>query len=145
MSDEKTQPSLTVAPEEVTQAEINEWYTLTEELAVKKEREMTLRKKIFAFFFQAPKEGVNDVPMTDGWVLKGTYKIERKVKEELLAAHAEELKNAKLPLKDLVVLKPNLSVSAYKKLNDDQRTVFDKVLEIKPGAPSLEIVKPKRT
>lgn len=142
MSDEKV--NLSVAPEAVTQAEINEWFALTEELAEKKEREMVLRKKIFGFFIQQPEEGVNSVPMSDGWVMKGTYKIDRKVKEELLAANAEELKNAKLPMKELIKLKPSLSVTAYKKLTDDQKKIFDKVLEIKPGAPTLEIVKPKR-
>lgn len=140
----ETKPNLAMPAEQVTQAEIDEWYKIAERIAKDKIREMELRKKIFGYFFTAPAEGVNDYPMTEGWVLKGTYKIDRKVKEELLAAHAEELKAAKLPMKDLIQMKPNLSVSAYKKLSDDQRNVFDKVLEIKPGAPSLEIVKPKR-
>jgi hypothetical protein len=137
-------PNLNVPIEAVTQAEIDEWYKVSERLAKDKLREMELRKKIFGYFFQAPTEGVNDFPMSEGWVMKGTYKIDRKVKEDLLTQYGEELKAAKLPMKDLIRMKPELSVSAYKKLNDEQRNVFDKVLEIKPGAPSLEIVKPKR-
>jgi hypothetical protein len=138
------QANLSVAPAPVTQDEINEWFAVAARLAADKVREMELRKKIFGFFFQAPEEGVNNVPMSEGWVMKGTYKIDRKPKEELLATHAEELAAANLPLKDLIKLTPSLSVTAYKKLTDEQRKVFDKVLEIKPGAPSLEITKPKK-
>ena len=65
--------------EQVSQAEMEEWYTLTEQLVTLKEREMELRKKIFAANFPNPKEGTNTVPLTGGWVLKGQFKIDRKV------------------------------------------------------------------
>lgn len=140
--------NLAVTPPTATQEEINEWYNLCKEIEAFKEakivREMELRKKIFGFFFQEPKEGVNDYPMTGGYVMKGTYKIERKLKVELLSAHSEELHEAELPMKDLIKLVPTLVLAAYKKLREDQQKLFDKVLETKPASPSLEIVKPKK-
>lgn len=127
-----------------TQKDIERWYILTEQLAQVKEEEMKLRKRIFGTYFPDPHEGVNDVPMSDGYVMKGTYKIDRKIVEEALVACMAEFKEAKLPMKELVIMKPNLSVSAYKALSEEQQHLFDKALEIKPGAPTLSIVKPKR-
>lgn len=127
-----------------TQKDIERWYILTEQLTPLKEEEMKLRKKIFGTYFPTPKEGINDVPMSDGYVMKGTYKIDRKIVEEALVTCMAEFKEAKLPLKELIVMKPSLSIKAYKDLEPAQQRIFDKALEIKPSAPTLEIVKPKR-
>lgn len=127
-----------------TQKDLERWYVVAEQMAKLKEEEMRLRKKIFGTYFPDPKEGTNDVPMTDGYVLKGVYKIERKIVEEQLTALSDQFKAAKLPLKELVVMKPSLSISAYRLLDAKQQKLFDKALDIKPGAPVLEVVKPKR-
>lgn len=127
-----------------TQKDLERWYVVAKQMEDLKEEEMKLRKKIFNTYFPTPHEGVNSVPMTDGYVLKGTYKIDRKVVEELFVLHAEEFKKAKLPVKDLVLFKPSLSVSEYRLLDEKQRKMFDKALDIKPGAPTLEVVRPKR-
>lgn len=127
-----------------TQKDIERWYVVAEQLAKAKEEEMTLRKKIAKTYFPDPVEGVNDVPMSDGWVMKMTYKIDRKIISEKFALLQDEFKTAKLPLKDLVRFKPDLAVGEYKKLTEEQRKLFDKAMEIKPGAPTLEITKPKR-
>lgn len=129
--------------EKATQAEIDEWHITAARMKKDKDREMVLRKKIFNGCFPAPEEGTNTTEIFAGWNLKATHKIDRKPKEELLKTFAEELKAAELPLSDLIKMKPELSVTAYKKLSDEQRKIFDKVLEIKPGAPSIEIVKQK--
>lgn len=132
---------------QATQADINEWYALVAELAQIKEtkakREMELRKLIFGTFIPNPSEGVNTVQMSDGYVMKGTYKLERKPIPELMTAHAEELKLAKIP-KDIIRYKPELAITVYKTLTEEQRKVFDQVIETKPSSPSLEIVKPKK-
>jgi hypothetical protein len=130
----------------VTQKEFDRWAQLKEMIAPLAEEEMKLRRRIFATYFPDPKEGVNDLPMggDGGYVLKGTYKIERKLIVEQYTNLAQEFREAKLPLKDLVVSKLSLSVAEYKKLTEEQQALFDKALEIKPGAPTLEVVKPKR-
>lgn len=135
-------PSVPNVP--ATQKDIERWYVVAEQMTKLKEEEMTLRKKIFGTYFQTPEEGVNILPMTDGFVMKGTYKIDRKIVEEAYKTLLLDFQKAGLPLEDLVKMEPKLSVSAYKKLDAKQQKLFDKALEIKPGAPTLEIVKPKR-
>lgn len=105
---------------------------------------MTLRKKIFATYFPNPKEGTNDVPLSDGYVLKAQHKIDRKIDEPAMVALAEEFEAAKILVKDLVKFKPELKIAEYRKLGEEQRKVFEKALIIKPGAPQMEVVKPKR-
>jgi len=139
-----TAPELAIPPEPCTQADINRWYELQEQLAIVKDAEMTLRKKIFAFYFQAPKEGTNTFPLSDGWVMKGGYKIDRKVDEAVLLALGPELRDAGVVTTDLVRYKPELSTTEYRKLTEAQLAVFNQALVIKPGSPSLEIVKPRR-
>lgn len=127
-----------------SQEEINEWYVVQQRLAVDSVREMELRKKIFGTFFTEPKEGVNTFPMTDGYVMKGTYKINRKILVADLDLWLPDFQQAKLPIDALIERKPSLNASAYKKLEKEAQELFDNVLEIKPGAPTLEIVKPKK-
>ncbi len=128
----------------VTQEEMNRWFELTELLNSAKAEEMALRKKIFAARFPDPAEGTNTVPLTEGWVLKGQYKIDRKVDEAMLTTLASVLREHKIPVKDLITYKPELATRAYRDLTEEQMKIFDQVLIIKPGAPALEIVKPKR-
>lgn len=128
----------------VTQEDLNLWYKVQEELSNLKIVEMDLRKKIFAGKFKDPKEGTNTVDLSEGWVLKGQYKIDRKVDEALLVTLTPLLKENKIPVKDLVNYKPELNLRNYRTLNEEEMKIFDQVLVIKPGAPALEIMKPKR-
>lgn len=136
--------SLAAPAQIVTQAEMNEWYTLTQQLPGIKAREMELRKKIFGANFVNPVEGTNTKPLADGWVLKGQYKIDRKVDEAALETLSSVFKEHKIPVKDLVKWSPELVTSAYRELDEDQEKIFNQALLIKPGSPSLEIVKPKK-
>lgn len=129
---------------QATQKDIERWWVVAEQMTKLKEEEMKLRKLIFGTYFPTPEEGVNTLPMTDGFVMKGTYKIERKIVEEAYKTLLPDFKEANIPLKGLVTMKPTLSVSAYKALTPEQQKLFDKALDIKPGAPTLEITKPKR-
>jgi hypothetical protein len=142
MAKEKSVALPPTAP--ATQKDLERWYIVSEQMEKLKEEEMTLRKKLFATHFPNPEEGVNDLPLTGGFVLKGTYVINRKIIEEQVKALTEDFKAAKIPLKELIVMKPSLVTSAYRLLDDKQRKLFDKALDIKPGAPSLAVVKPKR-
>ena len=146
MLDNPIHPDLNIEiePEEVKQEEINHWFTIDAELAKLKSEEAILRNKIFKYFFRNPVEGTNKVPLDKGWVLKATLPINRKVQIELLTAMDLELRAAGIPMDDLVVRKPELSVTSYRKLTDEQVKLFDRILEIKPGSPQMEIVLPKR-
>ncbi len=129
---------------EVTQQDLATWYEMQEQLSKLKTAEMLLRQKIFKAYFQAPKEGVNTVPLADGWVIKGTYKIDRKIDIALLTSFAPSLREHGINPDVLVKYDPSLVTKEYRQLTAEQEKLFDQVLVIKPGAPSLEIVMPKK-
>ena len=128
----------------VTQEDLNEWYKLAAELKRVKAAEMLLRQKIFKSYFPDPKEGTNSHPLADGWVLKGKYPINREVDQGSLAAYKEKFVEAKINADALVQYKPELKLSAYRELTEDQRQLFDHALIVKPGSPALEIVLPAK-
>jgi hypothetical protein len=49
-----------------------------------------------------------------------------------------------LHIDKLVKWKPEVAITEYRKLTEEERNRFDQCLVIKPGSPSLEIVIPKR-
>jgi hypothetical protein len=128
----------------ISQEDLDKWKGLKKQLAEVKEEEMELRKKIFGSYFLNPKEGVNAVPLTEGFVIKGTHKINRDVDPAELNLRATDLLKAGISLRDLIELKPELKIKPYRALSAEHRKLFDAVLVIKPGAPELEIMKPKK-
>ena len=114
------------------------WQRLCSTLKDVKEEEAALRKELFAGAFPAPKEGTQRVTLTDGTVLKGEFKLNRKIDIEIL-------KGLDLPqrLKDLVVrYKPELDTKQYRSLKPEDLEIFDECLTITPGMPALEIEDP---
>jgi len=129
---------------EVTQADLATWYAMQDELKRLKTAEMLLRQKIFKAYFTAPKEGTNTAPLDNGWVIKGTYKIDRKIDIALLLAFSPSLRENGINPDALVKYEPALVTKAYRELTAEQEKLFDQVLIVKPGAPSLEIVLPAK-
>lgn len=136
--------SLALPVPHVTQEDLNTWYTLQKELERVKTAELEMRKKIFAAYFANPKEGTNTVPLSEGWVMKGMHKINRSVDIALLTTHAAMLNEQQVPVDALLKYKPELVTAAYRALTDEQRKLFDLVLDIKLGTPALEVVLPKK-
>jgi hypothetical protein len=137
---------MTEIPEnEVTQADLYEWFNTQAELARLKSKEALLRSKVFKGFFKDPKEGTNKAPLGDGYELKATHVINRSVQKPVLTTLTETLRTAGIPVDDLIEWKPELKVGAYRKLSEEQLKLFDQCLVIKPGTPALEIVKPKKS
>lgn len=124
-------------------AKIGEWNTLQTQLEAIKAQEMKLRKEIFDASFPSPTEGVNDFELPEGWKLKGTYKLTRNIDEAALPAVLTELRKHKVNTDALLRYKPSLDIKAYRALDPKYRTIFEQAMEIKPGAPSLELVAPK--
>jgi len=106
-------------------------------------QEQELRKAVMAEFFPTPKEGVNNLDMGQGWTLKGTYRIDRKVDEAALPAVKEQLRELGVNADTVVRYKPEVATTIYKTLSDQARRVFDTVLTIKPGSPTVELIPPK--
>lgn len=139
-------------PEDVVSAaDIEEWYRVAEQLKKLKSKEALLRSRLFRHFFPSPKEGVNTYNIGDGTgaVLKGTYVVNRAVDpgslEALRAAVQEEGSNLpRINVDSLVKWKPEVVLSQYRKLTDEERHTFDQCLIIKPGSSQLKVEIPKR-
>ena len=79
-------------------------------------KEQELRKKVFDAFYPEPKEGTNTVDLAEGWVLKGVYKLDRKIDEAALPAVAEQLRAMGINADTLVKWSPDLKTATYKEL-----------------------------
>ena len=127
---------------EVTAEDINEWYRLQQELQTIKTKEMLLRRKIFDVMFSV-QEGTEYVDLAHGYRLQAVAKLDRTLDAAHLDVMKDEFRKHKINVDALVKYKPELSIKDYRQLTDEQRNMFDQVLTIKPGAPSLKIVAPK--
>lgn len=125
-------------------ADLYRWYKLQADLAVLKEQEMTLRKRLFAEAFPIAVEGTNSFNLPDAWVLKGTHKLDRKVDIAAYNQLLPNLRKAEVPVDRLLRWDPSLVTGEYRTLTPAHLHLFDQILIIKPGAPSLEIVLPKK-
>lgn len=136
---------MTAIPQDaVTQADLDEWYRLQDQLKKIKASEMLLRTKIFKHLFPNPVEGTNNYPLAEGWVAKGKYTINREVDPGALGAYRPKLAEAGINADMLVQYKPSLVLGEYRKLTAEQQQLFDACLIIKPGSPALEIVLPAK-
>jgi hypothetical protein len=124
--------------------DLNDWYVMQKQMAKLRVSEMFLRKKIFAALFPDPHEGTNSFDLGDGYVVKGVYSITRDVDAGTLQNCADLLRQNGIRVDDLVNYKPSLAKANYNRLTEEQKQMFDQVLIVKPGSPSLEIVKPKK-
>lgn len=115
-----------------------EWKALKSNLETMKEREMQLRKLLFEGAFPTPKEGVNKVTLVDGTVVKGTYKLNRKIDPEKWGGLASKLDQQ--TLSNITKVKTELVVGAFNKLAEETKKVVEGALIIKPGAPELEVI-----
>jgi hypothetical protein len=122
---------------------IGRWNELQSQLSSIKDQEMKLRKEIFDACFPNPTEGTNKTDMPEGWSLKGTYKLTRSLDEAALPAVLTELHKHKVRTDDVVVYKPSLSMTGFKKLDDKWQHVLEQAMVTKPGAPTLELIPPK--
>lgn len=115
-----------------------EWKSLKSNLETMKEREMQLRKLLFEGAFPIPKEGVNKVTLVDGSVVKGTYKLNRKIDPEKWGGLASKLDQQ--TLSNITKVKTELVVGAFNKLPEETKKIVEGALIIKPGAPELEVI-----
>lgn len=143
------------AEQPITAADVFRWYEMQDQLDKLKKSETLLRSRLFKGLFKDPKEGVNDLRLTDlyalagmpddGHVLKGTHKINRSVDKAALTANQADIreKHPGIKLDEVIEWKPELRVGVYKKLTAEEQLIVDRCLTIKPGMPELEVVLPK--
>lgn len=165
----KVQKTAEQLAEEKAQAmqDLANWYDCQAKLEKLKADELAYRNKVVQYFFpDGLKEGVNKCDMPEGWELKVTGKINRKVQPELIATVTKELEDLqkrvpedqRLTVSDLVRYKPELSLTDYKKLIEQVKSssgdtqyfyhqllsTFDQLLVMTDGTPSVELLQPKK-
>lgn len=117
------------------------WFAMQQQLADLKTAEVLSRKSMATYYFPTPNEGTNRVDIGLGYDLKLEHKITRNVDEAALQnVTAADVAKLKLPMDELFVWKPQLSLTAYRALNDKQRAYVDALLDIDYGTPQLHIV-----
>lgn len=143
------------------------WYQKSATLKALRDEEMELRNKVTQYFFpDGLSEGVNDCEMPEGWKLKVTGVINRKVNVETIPAITAEFAEAQkhLPeeeqvdISEFIKYKPEIAISSYKGLIKNVQltsgqtqehfkkllTIFDQVLTITDGSPQVELIEPKK-
>lgn len=139
---------------------LGQWYHLQGQLSEVKAKEMELRNKIVqAYFPDGLKEGVNSRDMPEGWVLKATGSVNRKIEQASILAVSEELKeHYGIDAGEYIKYKPELDLPAYRgmvkavdsssgktqEVNKKILKTFEQLLIISDGSPQVELVKPKR-
>ena len=123
---------------------VTEWYELQAQLKQVKEDEMELRKFIFTALFPDPQVGVNTYGLGDGYFLKATHKLNRKIDIAALQSGKDTFESEDIDIEKLIKYTPDLSMIEYNKLDEEQKKIFDFCLVTTPATPSLEIVKGKK-
>jgi len=124
------------------------WENTKNQLKVLKEYEMQLRKIAVydsGLFDNDKTSGTENIALGDGYKLtsvkKETYHLKADDNGEAVEKALDNFTDIEAGL--LVKWTPELSVSNYKKLPEDKQAYFNDCLEIRTGAPSLEIKPPK--
>ena len=131
------------------------WDRAKKALDAAKALESSLRQEVLKDFYDFGgesdlREGTENLELGNGYKLKATFKLSRKLENkngetsESLRKIAEDFEGGKLYAERLVKWSPELSVSEYKKLPAEIRQVIDSALTSKAATPSLEIVEPKK-
>ncbi len=140
-------------------ADLASWCEKAALLKVLRTEEMELRNKTVQYFFPSGlKEGVNDCEMPEGWKLKVTGKINRKIDAATISAVTLELEALGVDAAEFIKYKPELSIPDYRGLieavnstsgksqekNKKILATFDQMLIITDGSPEVELIQPKK-
>lgn len=140
-------------PDEEFNSDSAEWMELTAKMAADKVREIELRNRLISKVFKSGNipVGTTNVVLPKGWVLKVQGKVNVKVDESLVgetkALLEEKVKSGEISafsFDEVIRYKPELSLTGFKMLTDEQKHILRHCLEEKPGQASIEITKPKR-
>lgn len=121
---------------------LQQWNETLGELAALKAKEMSLRKQLVATVFPNVIEGVQTLPLNNGWQLKMTQPFTWSLDQAKVPALLKELKKLKAD-PTLIKTKYELSIGEFRKLEGEALLLVQDIMTTKPGAPSLELVPPK--
>ncbi len=132
------------------------WQAKAKELETVKAAELVLRNEVFKLAFPNPKEGMNTLPLGNGFELKAEHKYNYSLSESKQPRNGgipfattkalnaiEELGNeGKFLAERVVTWKPELSIKEYRDLDPKYKVLLDKALTITLGTPALSIKAP---
>ena len=107
--------------------------------------EHRLRKDIASYAFsKESKEGTHYYDLPNDWRLKCAKALDRKVDKAVLSSVLNEYRSRfGVAPDECFEYKPQLVVSKYRKLTDEQRTLLDLALTITEKMPEVEVLPPK--
>lgn len=122
---------------------LNEWTQVSTELASLKKRESELRAKLFEAVFPEYVAGSKNekLDLDANWTLQGEQKLNYNIDKTALPAILEQMPEGTETT--LIRYKPELNMTEYKRLTEEQRLKFDQALTIKPATPTLKLIPPK--
>lgn len=122
------------------------WNDISKQAKKAADEEMTLRKYIVKRQFPDAEEGTHNLDLGSGYKLKTELKLNYNVGKtvvEVLKEIANIDEIGKSIAENLVSWSPKLKVGEYRKIDNKYKDIFNKVLTITEGSPTLEIVEPK--
>lgn len=124
---------------------LRQWQDVSQAVKELTQQERALREQLFAGTFPSPEEGVNKYELPDGRVVKGTYKLTRKLDVEKLEAAVNDTSVSAEVAQKVVRIKYELDLKAFKDLPDIARNALEvqQIVTTAPALPTLEIVNPK--
>lgn len=117
---------------------VKDWLDAKEQLKAWEENELALRRYLIAQLFPNAKEGTTSV-IRPGIEAKCSIKVYRKVDASALSAKRADLLKRGINLDLLIRQKPELELKAYRELDERKRRIFESVLTITDGTPTLDI------
>lgn len=130
-------------PDLVPDDTVKAWLELKQAAKIANDAEMTARKAMVAAYFPPKNEGSMTRKTPSGLSVSVTFTINRTIEKGTLTALTPQFEEAEISLDALVRNKPELVVSEYRLLSDEQRMLFDQAMTIKEGTPQVEIKVPK--
>jgi len=124
----------------MTQELINEWYNLQYNLKKMKAKEMYLRKLIVADINISGTENSKILNVGD-LELKATKKITYSIDKDKLSCEFDAMMTIE---KDAIKWTPSIIISKYNKLSPNC-ILKQRIVTIKPGAPTLSVVSTTET
>jgi hypothetical protein len=134
----------------VTQNNMITWRAIAADLSRLQELELQYRNAIIPYcgFDAYKEEGSQTVSLGEGYKLELDRPIYYSVKGEqdvIMALINLVHENDPMAAIGLLRWKPEISVTQYRKLTDEQKRIIAPILDIKPGQASLKVVLPKES
>lgn len=120
----------------ISEALLLEYKELQDNLTIAKEREMAIRKEIASKLLEGKEPGAHSLTFGNVMV-KVTRSMSYSLDTDKLVELQSKMSNAELMA---IQLKPQLSLTEYKKIPYDDRKTLDECVVVKDAAPTIKIV-----